>query len=133
VGEFLILLGAWKANPVLTAVAGTGVVFGAVYMLWMFQRVMFGPIKHKENEELKDLTGREILVLVPLIAAIFVMGVFPNFFLEKMEPSIQRFISKSTAGLTSPKEPLSAVALNEKGKSGTLMAKAKANAKKRIF
>lgn len=95
VGEFLILLGGWKANPGLTAVSALGVIFGAVYMLWMFQRVMFGPLKNPENQELKDLSGREVLVLVPLIVAIFAMGVFPNFFFEKMGPSIERFLARS--------------------------------------
>jgi NADH-quinone oxidoreductase subunit M len=96
VGEFLILLGAWTSNPGVAALAATGVVFGAVYMLWMFQRVMFGPVKNRENEGLPDLTGRELVVLAPVIAAIFVMGVFPNFFFEKMEPSIQRFLARTT-------------------------------------
>lgn len=95
VGEFLILLGGWKANPGLTAVSALGVIFGAVYMLWMFQRVMFGPLKNPENEKLKDLSAREVLVLVPLIVAIFAMGVFPNFFFEKMGPSIERFLTRS--------------------------------------
>jgi NADH-quinone oxidoreductase subunit M len=95
VGEFLILLGAWRASPVLTAFAGTGVIFGAVYMLWMFQRVMFGPVKNEENSKLKDLSFREVTVLVPLIVAIFAMGVFPNFFLERLSPSIDRFIARS--------------------------------------
>jgi NADH-quinone oxidoreductase subunit M len=98
VGEFLILLGSWKINPGLTAIATTGVIFGAVYMLWMFQRVFFGPLTNPENKELKDLSGREIAVLVPLIAAIFVMGVFPNIFFNKLNPSIERFLSKSGAG-----------------------------------
>jgi len=95
VGEFLILLGSWSVSPVLTAIAGLGVIFGAVYMLWMFQRVMFGPMQHEENKKLTDLTTREFLVLTPLIVAIFVMGVFPNFFFQKMEPSIQRFLTKT--------------------------------------
>jgi NADH-quinone oxidoreductase subunit M len=96
IGEFLILLGAWKTNPGLSAISALGVIFGAVYMLWMFQRVMFGPIKHKENHELKDLNGRELAILAPLLVAIFVMGIYPNFFFEKMEPSIQRFLTRST-------------------------------------
>jgi NADH-quinone oxidoreductase subunit M len=95
VGEFLILLGSWKANAGLTALATTGVIFGAVYMLWMFQRVMFGPLKNKENEKLKDLSAREIAVLVPLIIAIFAMGIFPNVFFEKTGPSIDRMLSRS--------------------------------------
>jgi NADH-quinone oxidoreductase subunit M len=102
VGEFLILLGTWKASPVLATIAAFGVIFGAVYMLWMFQRVMFGPIHHKENEELTDLTGREMVILAPLVVAIFGMGIFPNFFFQKMEPSIQKFISRSSSGLTAP-------------------------------
>ncbi len=98
VGEFLILLGAWKANPGLTAISALGVIFGAVYMLWMYQRVMFGPITHEENRNLKDLSFREIALLSPLIAAVFVMGIFPNIFFEKMEPSLQRFLARSKAG-----------------------------------
>ncbi|MCM0604844.1 MAG: NADH-quinone oxidoreductase subunit M [Xanthomonadaceae bacterium] len=94
IGEFLILLGAWLTHPVIAIVAATGVVFGAVYMLWMFRRVMFGPVTHKENESLKDLTSREILVLVPFIFMVFFMGVYPNLFFGKMEPSVQRLITK---------------------------------------
>ena len=96
VGEFLILLGVWKVNPFICAFAGLGVIFGAIYMLWMFQRVMLGPIKSSENEKLKDLTRFELVVLAPLIVAIFVMGVYPNFFLSKMQPSIQHFLKMSS-------------------------------------
>ena len=92
IGEFLILLGAWRTSPGLASISALGVVFGAVYMLWMFQRVMFGPINHAENKDLKDLNGREILTLAPLMVAIFVMGIVPNFFFEKMAPSIDRFL-----------------------------------------
>ncbi len=104
VGEFLILLGTWKVNPALTALGALGVIFGAVYMLWMYQRVMFGPIKHSENEKLTDLSLREMIVLAPLLLAIFVMGIFPNFFFEKMEPSIQRFLTRSSIGLVTQSE-----------------------------
>lgn len=97
VGEFLILLGAWQANPGLAAISALGVIFGAVYMLWMFQRVMFGPIKHEENKHLKDLSFRELVVMTPLLVAVFAMGVFPNFFFQKMTPSIERFLSRSGA------------------------------------
>ncbi len=97
IGEFLILLGTWKTNHGLGALASLGVIFGAVYMLWMFQRVMFGPITHPENEKLKDLSFREIVVLAPFILAIFGMGVFPNFFFAKMQPSVERFLSRSGA------------------------------------
>lgn len=120
VGEFLILLGSWKVNPGLTAISALGVIFGAVYMLWMFQRVMFGPIKHAENEKLEDLSLRECIVLAPLIVAIFGMGVFPNFFFSKMEPSMQRFIARSASAIVDPSNPThpseTGVALIQEGK-----------------
>ncbi|MCM2278044.1 MAG: NADH-quinone oxidoreductase subunit M [Oligoflexia bacterium] len=96
IGEFLILLGTWQASRATAVVAALGVIFGAVYMLWMFQRVMFGPVNHKENESLKDLSFRELAVLIPMIVAIFAMGVFPNFFFSKLDPSISRFLERST-------------------------------------
>jgi NADH-quinone oxidoreductase subunit M len=95
VGEFLILLGTWKANPGLTVIATLGVIFGAVYMLWLFQRVMFGPLNNDENKKLKDLSGREVLVLAPIMIAIVIMGIVPNFFFEKMEPSVARLVERS--------------------------------------
>ncbi|MEK6578668.1 MAG: NADH-quinone oxidoreductase subunit M [Bdellovibrionota bacterium] len=95
VGEFLILLGAWGANPGLTAIASTGVIFGAVYMLWVFQRVMFGPLQNKENEGLSDLSLREAVIMVPLIVAIFAMGVYPSFFFEKLNSSVERFLART--------------------------------------
>src|SRR5499433_3614125 len=70
VGEFLVLLGAFRANPWWAAVAATGVILSAVYMLWMFQRVMFGPVTHEENRTLKDLSVRERLVFAPLLILI---------------------------------------------------------------
>ena len=103
IGEFLILLGAWKTSPGLAAISALGVIFGAVYMLWMFQRVMFGPITHEENKHLKDLSFREMAVLAPLIFAIFAMGVFPNFFFEKLTPSVDRFLARSTSTLVAAK------------------------------
>jgi NADH-quinone oxidoreductase subunit M len=114
IGEFLILLGAWKASPGLAAISALGVIFGAVYMLWMFQRVMFGPLKHEENKKLSDLSFRELAVLTPLLIAVFAMGIFPNFFFEKMEPSIQRFLTRSASTLIAhaekPAEAASVVA-----------------------
>lgn len=94
VGEFMILLGTFQANKPVAIIAATGVIFGAVYMLWMFQRVMFGPVRIEENKHLKDLSLREMVVMAPIIAAIFVMGVFPNIFLSKMDASIKAFLNQ---------------------------------------
>jgi NADH-quinone oxidoreductase subunit M len=97
VGEFMILMGAWKVNPLLTGISTLGVIFGAVYMLWMFQRVMFGPLVKLENKALIDLSWREIGVMVPLLIAIFWMGVYPKFFFEKLEPSLQRVLAHTAS------------------------------------
>ncbi len=88
VGEFLILLGAFKANRLAAVFAVSGIVLGAVYMLWMFQRVMFGPVTNSANKGLKDLSVREIAVLTPILALILLMGVYPRPFLKTMEPAV---------------------------------------------
>jgi len=88
VGEFLILLGAFRVTPVWTAAAATGVILGAIYMLWMLRRVIFGPISHSENQTLQDLNGREILILAPVVALIVLLGIYPQPFLSRMTPSI---------------------------------------------
>ncbi len=97
VGEFLILLGAFEFAPVPTAIATTGVILGAAYMLWMFQRVMFGPLTNRANQTLTDLNLREMLYLAPLVVLIFVMGVFPQIFLDRINPSVDRFLARIEA------------------------------------
>ncbi|UCD84965.1 MAG: NADH-quinone oxidoreductase subunit M, partial [Deltaproteobacteria bacterium] len=94
VGEILILIGVFKARYIYGILAATGVVLGAVYMLWMFQRVMFGEIKKEENRNLKDMNGREIVVLLPIILVIFLIGLYPQPFLKKMDASVEGFISQ---------------------------------------
>ena len=92
VGEFLILLGAFQANIVYGVLAAAGVILGAAYMLWMFQRVMFGKITNPKNEGLKDLNAREVITLIPMVALIFVMGIYPKFFFNKMDVSVEKFL-----------------------------------------
>jgi NADH-quinone oxidoreductase subunit M len=94
VGEFLILIGTFKSNVVYAVFAATGVIFAAVYMLWMFQRVMFGEITKEENRNLKDLSLREIGVLVPILIFIFWIGLYPKTFLGKTEASVQHFLNE---------------------------------------
>lgn len=94
VGEFLILLGTFQENRVYAFLAATGIIFAAVYMLWMFQRVMFGEIKNPENKNLKDLSPREIIVLVPIVILIIVIGVWPAPFLNKTEVTIKDLITR---------------------------------------
>ena len=102
VGEFLILIGSFKSESlayakVFTILASIGILLGAVYMLWMYQRVMFGPVNNEKNKNLKDLNLREILVLVPLVILMFVMGLFPNYFLRKMDASIENLVGTHQA------------------------------------
>jgi NADH-quinone oxidoreductase subunit M len=93
VGEFLVLLGAFRANPLWAALAATGVVLSACYMLWMFQRVMFGPVTHPENEKLSDLSFRERFVFAPLLILVFWMGFTPQPFIDRMQPALDRTLA----------------------------------------
>jgi NADH-quinone oxidoreductase subunit M len=93
VGELLILLGTFRWQPRFAAVAACGVLLSAVYMLWMFQRVNYGPVTHEENEHLPDLTARERWALWPAVAMTIVMGVAPMWFLKPMEPSVEHLVA----------------------------------------
>jgi len=109
VGEFLILLGTFKAAvpgaQIAAGVAATGVILAAVYLLWTVLRVLFGPLDNPKNAKLADLTSREWLVFAPIIALIFVMGLFPGWFLERIEPSVDRFLGGGPAVAAQVVEP----------------------------
>ncbi len=92
VGEFLILLGTFEAHKIYAIFAASGVIFAAVYMLWMFHRVNFGPLDKEENKALKDLNLREIVVLVPIVLVIFWIGLYPKYFLSKSEKSVENLL-----------------------------------------
>ena len=95
VGEFLVLLGAFESHLRWFAVFATsGVILAAVYMLWMFQRVMFGELKNPANQKLKDLSGREIALMLPLLVFVFWIGVYPSTFTSKMSPAVQQMIQQ---------------------------------------
>jgi NADH-quinone oxidoreductase subunit M len=99
VGEFLILLGAFNANVTFAVVATSGVILSAVYMLWMYQRVIFGEVTNPKNKKLVDLDFREKLILLPLVALIFWMGIYSESFLRKMDTSVNQVLQhlKSSA------------------------------------
>jgi NADH-quinone oxidoreductase subunit M len=106
VGEFFILLGTWTSRAVgrpwlTTMLTATGVIWAAVYMLWMLQRVVFGPITNSENAGLSDLNKRELGLLVPLLVLMLFMGVYPRVFLDRSQPSVEVIrarVSSSPAG-----------------------------------
>lgn len=110
IGEFLILLGGFTSSKVLGAIAVSGVVLGALYMLMLYRRVIFGPFNESRNGDLTDLTLSEQVIFAPLIAFVFVIGLYPQPFLAVIEPtSIQSLevlarVSKDHGELISPDE-----------------------------
>ena len=109
VGEFLVLLGAFQAEPLWAVVAGLGVILAAVYMLWMYQRVMFGTVEKEENRHLKDLTLREAAILLVMVFFIIQFGVYPKPYLDRMQPSIKtvlQHVADRTAHTNAGTHPL---------------------------
>ncbi len=102
VGEFMILLGAFQSTvigrPLLIALATTGVILAAIYLLWMLYRVFFGPVKDDHiAHEMPDLGAREMAALVPLVILMIVLGFLPAPFLAKQERSVAQYIEMVTA------------------------------------
>ena len=96
VGEFLVLLGSFESNLRWYAIiASSGVILSAVYMLWMFQRVMFGKLDNPKNQKLLDLDAREIAIMVPLVFMIFFMGLYPTPFTRTMAPALDKIIQQT--------------------------------------
>jgi NADH-quinone oxidoreductase subunit M len=99
IGEFLVLLGSFTAFPWATAIATTGVIFAAAYLLWALQRVIFNRLDDRENEHLSDLTPRELAVMLPLVIGIVWLGLYPKPVLERMEPASRRFLEAAAPGV----------------------------------
>jgi len=94
VGEFLILVGAFQVHRPAAVLATSGIIFAAVYLLWMYQRVIFGEVTHEENRRLPDLSLREWVILVPVLVFIVWIGVYPVAFTAKTEASVQALITQ---------------------------------------
>jgi len=110
VGEFLVLNGTfgayhtWAGLPtffphpkVLAVIATTGVIFAAMYMLYLFQKVMFGPLSNSRNRDLPDLNGREVAVFVPVVIMAFLLGIYPAPFLSTIDPAVKRTVAQFQA------------------------------------
>ncbi len=106
VGEFLILLGAFDVHRAAAVVGVSGVILGAVYLLWMYQRVMFGPLENPANRALNDLSAREILVFVPILVMLFVMGMYPRPILSRMEPSVNAYLGRLHQKMVANESPV---------------------------
>jgi NADH-quinone oxidoreductase subunit M len=98
VGEFLVLIGSFRTQPIWTVIAATGVIFAAAYLLWAIQRLLFQPITNPENERLTDLNTREVIIMAALVIPIFWIGIYPKPILERMERSAAQFISDVERG-----------------------------------
>lgn len=110
IGEFNILIGSFQRWPVWTVLGTTGVILAAVYLLWMFQRVMYGPVTHEETRTLKDVNGWQLAYMAPLIFLTVWLGVFPNTFFHKTDHSVRSALSvtasKAPTMLAMPIAPL---------------------------
>jgi NADH-quinone oxidoreductase subunit M len=95
IGEILVLMGSFEHHPIATAFAATGVILGAVYMLWVYQHTMFGPVTHEANKDLPDMSKREVAYMLPILVLIVVMGVYPQPFLARMAPSVDWTVAKT--------------------------------------
>ncbi|MCX7354202.1 MAG: NADH-quinone oxidoreductase subunit M [Alphaproteobacteria bacterium] len=93
VGEFLVLVGAFKVNTLVAALAATGMVLGAAYMLWLYRRVVFGPLVREDLKHIMDLSPREIAIFAPLAAIVLWMGIYPAPFFRVMDGSVAQLVS----------------------------------------
>ncbi|UCH30050.1 MAG: hypothetical protein JSV06_03220, partial [Myxococcales bacterium] len=105
IGEFMALAGAFFSRTpigfgsywfIMTLLATTGVIFAAVYMLHAVLRLFWGKVTHEENESLTDINRRETLAVVPLIVMVFWIGLYPKFFLDRMNPAVDSFVTDFT-------------------------------------
>jgi len=100
VGEFLILVGAFQANTMVTMLAATGMVLGGAYSLWLYNRVAFGNLKVQSIHEFSDINRREFFVQLPLILGTLLMGIYPEIFLDPMHVSIANLVEQINLGIS---------------------------------
>jgi len=93
VGEFLVLIGAFKANYLVAFFAATGVVLSACYSLWLYRRVIFGAVANDNVKLLKEINKTELATLLPLVFLTILLGVFPNIILDTISVSVENVIS----------------------------------------
>lgn len=92
VGEFLVLLGFYKVSAIATVIAGSTIIIGSIYMLALFKKSFFGPVTNEKNFALKDLNTRELTALLPLVAIVVWLGVYPKPVLEPIDNSVKKLL-----------------------------------------
>ena len=98
VGEFLVLLGSFERHPWATGIATTGVIFAAAYLLWALQRILFNKLDKPENASLKDLTPRELWVVLPLVAGMIWLGLYPKPVLDRTQTAAEQYVRQVAPG-----------------------------------
>jgi NADH-quinone oxidoreductase subunit M len=93
VGEFLVLAGSYRTFPVYTVIATSGVILAAIYLLWLVQKLFWGPLKHEENKTLRDMSWNELAATIPLVILMIWIGIYPQPFLRRMQPAVQQLLS----------------------------------------
>jgi NADH-quinone oxidoreductase subunit M len=137
IGEFTILQGAFEVNWHWAAWAVVGIVLGAAYMLWLYQRTMFGPCDNPKNQALKDLNFREIMTLVPLIIWAFWIGLYPKPFFKVLDKPVAAIIERvnpdfyrlAAADLTLPQQRVAQSLLAVRARLPKQAAKVEAQAR----
>lgn len=94
IGEFLILSGAFKVSTCVTFFGATGMVLGGGYSLWLFNRVCYGNLKIQYLAEFEDITLKEFFVFLPLLAGTFILGIYPELFLDVIHPSVHNLVAQ---------------------------------------
>jgi len=107
VGDFLVVLGTFAAHRAFASIAAVGFVLAAIYLLWSYQRMMHGPGR-EEHRSHPDLSLRETVVLAPILAAILVIGVYPNLLLDRINPSTAQVVHRVEQGAAVPSAPAAA-------------------------
>ena len=92
VGEFLSLVGFYRISWILTLLAGTGIILGAVYMLVLYKKSFFGQVVHEENRSLKDLNAKELSALIPLVLLVAILGIYPKPLLSTIDMSVEKML-----------------------------------------
>ena len=105
VAEFLVLVGTFQQHPWFALIAGTGVIFAAYYMLPMMQKVAFNALKNPANRTIPDLNARELAILLPLVALILWLGMYPKPVLDRMEPAARGVVAAAQKSRLAPNVP----------------------------
>jgi NADH-quinone oxidoreductase subunit M len=101
IGEVMVLAGVYQTNPLVAACAALGVILGAAYMLWLYKRVVFGPIKNREVEKLHDLSMREWIMFLPLLLLVLLFGIYPSALTDVLHVSVEHLLQQAGGALNS--------------------------------